>query len=438
MGTDDITLDNVLNTGADGDRNPINTPTPNPDTGGDKPPVPAPSGGKPDDTTGGNTPPDGDDGNNSDNLKGLLSTFGNEDGLSADDIATRTALLEKYGGHTFDQHGNIIDEAGNVHKSFDDLLEFAESDETTSLDSNGNQIDEDGNITKTALELARENTVVNQLHHKSGYEFLDEAGQPKIYADDESGFHELTNDMSGQRFAEWKQDFFSQTPELAEITKHLLSGGSVDTFVSSTDYSQIDAAKLSDAETERYVRRSFEIKGFDKERVDDFIQLFKDSNTMNTQVLKSLDELAEYEDVIAENRDQQYQNSIDARNQQMEDYWDDVEDTVVSGKLGDINIPENDQQGFFDYLSASVDDKGNSREMLDRGNETLEQQLTFAFLRYKGYDLNKLVDSKVKISKVKSLKDQLKRSAKLKQTTTSSDTKGGRKNGADVTIADIL
>jgi hypothetical protein len=432
---DDISLDQVLNTGTGADYTPV------PDnTGGtppaDTPPAPAdtPPAPQPRATDDGNAD---EDGNNSDNLKHLLSTFGNEEGLTEENIEVRKELLAKYGGHTFDQHGNIIDDKGEIHKSFDDLLAFTESEDTTTLDDNGNQIDEDGKIIKTALDIAREDTVINKLHEQSGYEFMDESGNIKIYSDDEDGFKELTDDMSAQRFGEWRTSFFNQTPELASVAKHLLSGGTIESYHSPTDYSAVDVTKLSDGDKERFIRRSLETKNMGKERIDSLITLFKDSALLDREALVALDDLTQYDASMKTELDERYNQAEAQREADNEAYWDGVEKVVSQGDLGDIKIPANEKQGFFDYLSMVVDDKGTTKEMVDRSNETTEQQLTFAYLRYKGYDINQLVKSKVTMSKAKSLKDMLKRGAKLKQNVADTST-GTGKSAGDVTISDLL
>lgn len=379
---------------------------------------------------------EGDD--NANNLRSLLSTFGTDIGLSEEDADLRKQLLEKHGGHTFDEQGNIVDENGQIHKSFQDLMDYATSDDELTLDKDGNQIDEEGNVVKTALELARENTVVNEMAYKSGFEFLDENGNPKIYSDDADGFMEFANDVSERNFSEWRQAFFNQHPVLAEVTKHLLTGGSLETFNTPVDYSKIDITKLDDAGKENIIRRSFEVQGFSKDRIDGFIQLFKDSNSVDSQLVKSITDLNQYEQSMAQQRDALYEQQVRQEQQEMEQYWNSVEDKVIDGNLGSIQIPDQDKQGFFDYMSAAVDARGYTQEMLDRGNETLEQQLQIAYLRYKGLDVSTLVKSGVRSQKATSLKQRLKNSAKLKPETGKGTAKKSGLSVDEVTISNLL
>jgi hypothetical protein len=425
---DIIDIDTLLSTGADNDR----TPTPEPPAPDSEPPAPpAPEDTLPSDD--GNGDEDG-----ADNLRKELSTFGNEDGLSDDQKAIRTELLEKHGGHTFDQDGNIIDKDGNIHKSFDDLLKYALEDDTLTVDADGNQVDEDGNIVKTRLEIARETTAINRIHENSGYEFLDDNGNVKVYEDTDDGVMEFSTDFAENRFNDWRQAFFNQNPVLAEVAKHLLSGHDISTFHKPVDYSQIDTTKLSDAEKEMYVRRSLELSGMNNGRINGLVELFKSSQTMDREVLNALDHLEAYEAQAVQQRDADYQAMEEQREADMEKYWDGVEETVTKGNLGDIKIPENEKQAFFDYLATPIDDAGNTRELVDRENEDLERTLTFAYLRFKGYDLNALVKNKVTLAKAQSLRERLRKSSKLKQGSNNPSKNKGQLTANDVTIDNLL
>ncbi len=434
MDEEEISLDTVMGTGEDGDR----TPNPNeaPPTTDMPPAVDTPPAGDTD------TPPadkdDKDEGANDDKLKDLLSSFGNVDGLDEDNIKIRQQLLDKHKGDTFDAEGNIIDENGEVVVSFDDMLAFAEGEGDTKLDEEGNQVDEDGNILKTKVDLAVDSTVINKLHADSGYEFVDEQGNTKIYTDDATGHNEFATDMASQRFIEVQEEQYNQYPELAEISKHILSGGTVDDFQAPVDYSTIDVAKLSPAEKEMYVRRSYEITGMDSARLDGLMTMFRDSNAIDSELLNAIPALEQHEDYKQEQRDNDYAAYEQQQEEETDAYWEGVSNVLTKGQLGDLTIPDSDKEAFFDYMANPVDETGNSKERLDRSNETLEQQLQMAFLRFKGYDLNKLVEHKYKVKKATTLREQLKRSAKLKDTP-ANDSKKRRTSGKqDVSINDLL
>ena len=100
-------------------------------------------------------------------------------------------------------------------------------------------------------------------------------------------------------------------------------------------------------------------------------------------------------------------------------------------------IPDADKKGFYEYVSDAVDDKGNSKELIDRQNETLEQRLMLSYLRYKGFNLDKLVALKARETKVKGLKEMIKKSAKIESTPVN-DNQRVTSGESDITIGSLL
>ena len=440
--SNEISLDNVLNTGENENRTVESNEGLTAEEIAAKATADAAAAKDNEDNEEGNAPTDEEvaasQQENVHTLQNLFNTFADEASLSEDNKAIRTQLLDKHKGTAFDAEGNIVDAEGKVLTTSKELIDYSVAEDKVVLDDKGNQVDTEGNVVKTNVEIAVETTVVNKLHSESDYEFLNEDGSVRIYSDDEAGIKEFTNDVSGERFNEWKSEFFNQTPELAEVTKHLLSGKSLDTYNTSVDYSKLDTTDMSKDEKMKYIRRSFEVTGLGEERINGLLQLFTDSNTIDSEVAKALPALQAHEEQESTQRDADYQQSVENRNTQIAQYWQEVESTVTAGKLNDISIPDNDKQGFFDYLSAVVDDKGNSQEMLDSRKETTEQQLQMKYLRFKGYDLSKLVDSKVKTQKVATLKDLIRKSAKIKSTPVNDSRKNVTSGKDNISIDTLL
>lgn len=431
---DDVSLDNLLNPQVAPDANPNNDSDVDADDKDKDTPGSSDNG---DDKPTDDADSDNDDKLDADTFKSLVSTFVSEDNLDDENKALRKDLLNQYKGEGFDVNGNIIDKEGNVVANFDDVLNNLNNDNLT-LDAQGNEINSQGEIIRTAYELAVENTVVNKLAKETGYELLDEQGNPKIYSDDDEGFKALTKDISEERFKEYQQEFFSQNPVLTEVAKHLLSGNSLDTFQQATDYSNIDVTKISNEEKENYIRRSLEVKGIDKEQIDSMIQLVKDSNSLTDQAAKALPALQAYEAERVANRDAEYQKTIEDEQKRIDDYWNEANSIITKGKVSNIVIPENDREAFYDYISTAIDDKGNSKEAIDIQKETLEDKLAYSYLRYKGFDLQKLVKSEVKKDKALSLKERIKRSKQIKDSPLNDAKPGITSGGTDVTLSDLL
>ena len=84
-------------------------------------------------------------------------------------------------------------------------------------------------------------------------------------------------------------------------------------------------------------------------------------------------------------------------------------------KINQVSIDAKDQEGFLDYISKPINSKGQSQADLDRGKEDLEAKLLFDFFRYKGYDFETFINNRVGSKRVESLREQLLRSAKIKE-----------------------
>lgn len=367
----------------------------------------------------------------------LVSRF-NSDEISEEDKLLKEDILKEFKGSSFDEKGNILDENGNIITSYKDFEKFINEEEEIKLDDNGNQINDKGEIIKTALQIAEESTVVNKLRADSGYEFKDENGNVKIYSDDEKGIEEFTNDVVEEKFESFKSNFFNQHPELTEVAKHLISGGTLDTFVQEVDYSTIDISKLDEEGKIKYIKQSYISNGVPSDQAEELIELFKDSNRLDKEIQKAIPNLIKHQETIKEERDANYQQKIEEQNRQIIQHWNNVEEVVNKGVLKDITIPEKDKEGFFEYISNAVDANGNSQNSLDAAKEPLEQQLMVQYLRYKGYDLTKLVNTKANNDKVLSLRERIQRSSKDKTTTSEQKITTSSTSGDNVSIDSLL
>lgn len=427
MPTDDITIDNLMNTGVGADADTLDNNNPNPNDGDEG----TPNG---DEGTPNNDANDdnGDEGGSDDdslNILDLLPTLSENEELSNE-------IVKHFKGATIDEQGNVLDSEGKVVGTTDDVNKFINEDEIL-LDDNGNQVDEEGTIIKSAFDIAAEDTVVNSMHKYSGIVINDENGNPKIYEDSEEGFKALTDDIANAKLNESRDAFFAQNPTLLKVSKHLLAGHDLKSFQEDVDYDKLDIANLSDSDKEGYIRKSFEVKGLPKEQIDSMINLFKTGNSLDSQLPLALTSLKEAQILADNQRDLEYQQVIEAEERKIEEHWENVSNVVNKGKLDKINIPDSEKQDFINYLSLAVDDKGNSQEAIDRSKQSLEDQLTYSYIRFKGGKIDNLVKQEANKNRVKSLKERIKASQKS-STPVNDANKGITSGGKDVSIDELL
>lgn len=347
-------------------------------------------------------------------IDNLFETFQdvNVSNLSEEDKQTRQDLLDKFKGVSFDNNGNMLDDKGEVVKTKEDLVNYANEGD--------------------------EQPYINELIGAFDYEFVDEDGKPKVYEDSTEGIKQFVTDSVLHQLEEFKSRFFNQNPELAEISKHLLSGGSIKDFKEPIDYSKIDVTTLSTDQKLQKIRESLQVKNVADEQIQSYLDLVKGSNIVDAEVGKALKVLTAHDKDASIARDAKYQQTIEDNNKRVEEHWNKVETTITQGKLGNIEIPKEDRQAFNDYVSLAVTEDGKSQDMLDKAKEGLDQTLVSAYYRFKGYDLEKLVNNKVKQQKVQSLRDRIKRSDSIKATPINDTSKSKTSGGKDVSIDTLL
>lgn len=390
----DIDLDLVVGSGVGSDRiKPENIDSPNNDS----------NGGNIDNIDNSSDSPNHSD--TGEELKDYLVNL-NNDNLSTEDLATKKDILNKYKGTSFDTDGNILDANGEIVASLDEVQNYIDSDNIT-LDEAGNQVDESGNIVKTKQELDLEGSVVNNLHKNLEVEFLNDEGQPKVYSDDDAGFMELANDIAKYRLEEYKENFFNSNPELTDVAKHILSGGRVEDFQSSIDYLTIDTKRLSDTQKLDYIKKSLVASGMDEERADKYVSLTKAANEIDKELPVALKALNKIEEQKKAERDAQFQAKVEEDNNRMREYWTNVHTVVNGGRIGNINVADNERQAFFDYISKPINNSQQSQEMLDSANEDINTKLLISYMRYKKFNFGTLVQQLAKQEKVQSLRERL-------------------------------
>jgi len=432
--TDDVTLDNVLHTGENNDREPdVEEEEEEEEKDDDKKSEKS--------IVDQLEEEDDDEDDNLDDetkLKNFITGLSGDD-LSDDNKELKSQLLAKFKGTAINDQGQIVDANGNVVASGKEITEFVNSEEEVKLNDKGDQVDERGNVIKTKFQLAAENSLVNELHSESEYEFIDEEGNPKIYEDSKEGIKQYTNDVAEQIALENNQRFFSQNDELMEISKHLLSGGTVEDFKKPTDYNKIKVDDLSRDQKIKHIKDSFKISGMSDKRIVSMMKKIEDSNDVDEEAKLALEDLALRDKDQKVIRDQKFQESEKQRQEKVDNYWKSVNDTVASGKIKNLSIPDKDKGGFLSYVSEPVDKNGNTKEILDASKEEVDTKLLISYIRYKGFKMDDFINSKAATQKAISLRERMKRNAKLKDTPIN-DAKGitSKGNQKDVTLDDVL
>ena len=189
------------------------------------------------------------------------------------------------------------------------------------------------------------------------------------------------------------------------------------------------------------IKRSFIASGVDSDSAADMIDLIKEKGDaeIDKRLGKAINTLDSNQKEIQAERDAMYQRTIQEENNRVIQYWTGVKQVVDKGKLGEVEIPKEDQEAFFKYLSTPVDEDGNSQETIDNQRQGLEADLMMRYYRYKGYDLKKIVNREINKDKVLTLRERINKARKSNSSDNSSSSSKTRTgNPGDVSLDELL
>ena len=344
-----------------------------------------------------------------DEISALLS--GNPALLTPEDRLLRQNVFDNFGAASIDSAGNLLDINGNVVLSKSNFDNYINTGELL-LDAEGNQVDETGKVIKDASSLASAVSFINEsrnvIEQELGYELLDAEGKPKVYDNSIEGNTALLKDVADTATINAVSSFLNANPTLKDVYYHIANGGNIEDYsTSNIDYGAVDVTSLDRNQMLHYIKSSL-----DKQGVKNASSLIKTLEQASDEVLTqntadailALKQLSE-EDKTA--REQQYLQAVQEERQELENYWEGVKSVITKGNLKDINIPVGERDSFFKYLAVPVNSNGESQEMLDAAKEDNEFSLMLSYLRYKKYDLGKLIETRAKTNKLESLRSRV-------------------------------
>jgi hypothetical protein len=300
---------------------------------------------------------------------------------------------------------------------------FEFEDKKFKLDDKGNALNEDGSIFKTKDELDALKTtdienelppLIQDVIRLNGVEILDETGKPKVYEDTEEGLVQYAQDFAKHEVEQSQKAFFGQLPQVKELAQYLVNGGTEEDFYKSklASWKNTTLDKNNEVQLSDIVKKDLLFKGHTDKEAEELIALFKDSNKLEEKGEAALENQRRLE---AQKESEKKANDIEkqkAYQKSVNDYWDNVSTVVKTGKLEHITIPEVDKDAFFKYIGTAVDKNGNSQADLDEKNAKLEFNLQLQYLRYKKFDLSKLIANTANTERARNLRERISKEKK--------------------------
>ena len=232
------------------------------------------------------------------------------------------------------------------------------------------------------------------------------------YADTVEGLTNYVRDVSQEVAEEQLQSLFEEFPEVQRHLDYVLAGGDPEQFYAAfnpqADYSNIEMAEGDVSLQRAMLGEYFKAAGHPDEFIIGMLNDVEESGKLFSNAQVAQQQLAAAQ---AEEREALYANQLAAEQEaeaEQEEFWDGVADIIESGnEFGGIQIPDNDKQDFFDYISMPVDDYGNTQRDLDYQEANMDIKLAIDYLMYSGFNLADIIDTKAKTQSVMGLRDRI-------------------------------
>lgn len=315
--------------------------------------------------------------------------------------------------YTVANNGDIIDSNGNVFKKANEVKEWLDS---------LNVEDEDN-----------EELSIDSIQNAIGLNLTDKNGNPIEYTNNAEGVKAYVNDVINQSIDDIQQStinrFYADNPLVKEFMDYVAVTGSPVGFGELPDRSGITIDK--DDENQQAVIIAMAAKEFGNPSVNEnYIKYLKDSGALYDEALGCLKALQEKDAQQKQDYEEQAAQQEYERQQQLDQYWNDVANIIDSGNLDGLQIPEAfvkeiggekytfTKEDFFDYLSRSdTDENGVTMTDYERDlqemtyEENLNKYLLDAWLMFTGGTYKDLADMAMKDNQVKTLKLKAKQQA---------------------------
>ena len=302
-----------------------------------------------------------------------------------------------------------------------------EAPEVTTEDSSEEvveDIQEDAPALDPVEEPAAEASMFSTLSEKLGYEVEGE------FAEDYDGLANYTTAVAEQIANERMQKIFAQYPDVGEYFNYRSNNGDpIKYFEAQQAELDYNGLQIDDnvAVQKRVVIDGMKQAGFSGEDISEMVDDLEDSGLLKKQSERYLTRLQATQSTRKEQLLAQQAEQAQTQKAEAEAYWSSVQETISTGNLKGLSIPQRTRGKFYDWMTNPINEQGATQRDLDRQNIDQETALAVEYLLYQGFDLRKLATSAAATQKVSNLKSKLSSApsagSRLKSCTKSGTTK---------------
>jgi len=271
------------------------------------------------------------------------------------------------------------------------------------------QIDDSDDQDTITTESNEENdTVVSEVLTKLGYEVEGD------YADTADGLAEMTKDVASQIADDRIDEVLESFPLVKEHLQYVLNGGQSEQFMQAhdpnLDYNKFELAQDDLRSQKAILSDYFTTKGHDQEFIKEMVNDYSDSGKLLEKAEAARKALGKVQEQRRGQMVEQQQKLIQEKQQSVQEFWEDVSDTIQESKeFAGLQVPEREKSKFFNWLSQPVDQNGYTQRDLAHAESSMEVKLAVDYLLYKNFNLQDIIQTKAKTQATKSLRDKISR-----------------------------
>ena len=385
-------------------------------------------------------------------------------GTSVDDIDDETTT------NTVDDDNNTTEEdVNNSDDTINEPLQPGTSIEvegkTYTVDDNGNVLDENGNIFKEASEVndwinsfdqvddTSDDSIISiqSIQDAIGIDITDDDNNVVSYENTPEGVKDYINDVidsaKNEHYETAIATLYQKYPILNDVLNYYIANGnSLEGFAQVPDRSNIVIEEDNEEQQEAIIRTAWAERE-QKGDVNSYIAYLKSSGALLSTAREELDAIKEADEQYRQELEEEAERIENERIEQLEQYWNEVYDTIQKRTIAGYQIPEsiivnrNNQKisvtpdDFFNYIYR-VDKDGKSAYERDLEAETpesrREDEILRAYLKFVGGNYSNLVDMAINKEKVNKLK--LIAKERNNSTIRINKPKGSSAKGADIDL----
>lgn len=298
----------------------------------------------------------------------------------------------------------------NIDTELDeDARERGDEDQEDHVDDDYNDSKED-NTVEDELEDedvdSSDYSIADQISSVLGFEMESE------YADTVEGLTEYVKDIAQEVAEDQMQDLFGQFPEIQRHLDYVMNGGESSQFYEAhnpqSDYSNFALTENDSMSQKVILQQYFQLKGHDDQFINEMLEDYEDSGKLYSKARVAKDSLAAVQIQQREEMQTQQKAKFEEQEQQREEFWDGVADTIEGGnEFAGIRIPDRDKADFFEYISSPADDSGRTQRDVDYSDADLEVKLAIDYLMFSGFNLEDIINTKAKTASARNLRERI-------------------------------